>query len=243
MTVEEKDRLLYRAENFFRDIVVINHLKNLKKLTKIKEFNVNPFLINYISIFLTGKEDAESIARALVYPRILGQSITTSFGQNAQTKLISGILEAAGAIVQGTDIEFIDKIDGRKKYCQIKAGPDTLNYDDIETIKGKFKTVKNLARQNNSDLGINDLVVGVLYGTKEQVNKFYQKVNEDYPVFVGEEFWERLTGDKNFYSELIERFGKVAKETDTKDVLEQVIKELAKDVQKEWVDKQLKNNL
>ena len=32
-------------------------------------------------------------------------------------------------------------IDGEKKYCQLKSGPDTINKDDVETIAGHFKSV------------------------------------------------------------------------------------------------------
>jgi hypothetical protein len=39
-----------------------------------------------------------------------------------------------GSVVHGIDIEFIDAIDGRKKYCQLKSGPSTINKDDVVTI-------------------------------------------------------------------------------------------------------------
>ncbi|MEI3611152.1 PmeII family type II restriction endonuclease [Pseudogracilibacillus sp. SO30301A] len=59
------------------------------------------------------------------------------------------------------DIEFIDKLDGRKKYCQIKADPNTINHDDVTTIKNHFNGIRNLARTNNLQIGLNDLIVGV----------------------------------------------------------------------------------
>lgn len=240
MTNVEKKEILKKAEDFFRNTIAINHLRSLEKLKKLKEFNVNPFTVNYLAHFLTGKGDAESIAKALIYPRILGTSITTILGTNFQTKFISEVLGAVGTVISGTDVEFIDQIDGRKKYAQIKAGPDTLNHDDVNTIKNHFRDIKNLARQNGASLGVDDLILGVLYGTPDVINAFYKKVAEDYPVYVGEEFWHRLTGDENFYVELVKCFGKVAKEIDAKDKLEETIKELAKEIQKELLDKELK---
>ena len=63
------------------------------------------------------------MAKALVYPRILGSSLNTSFGQNIQI-FISQLAQVAGCAsgIDGIDIEFIDELDGRKKYCQCKAG-------------------------------------------------------------------------------------------------------------------------
>lgn len=242
MTESEKKRILEKAESFFRDTIAVNHLASLNKARRLKEFNVNPFLVNYLAYFLTGHGDAKSLAKALIYPRILGTSINTILGSNFQTKFISEVLGAVGTVISGTDIEFIDQVDGRKKYAQIKSGPDTINSDDVETIKNHFRDIRNLARQNGVSLNVDDLILGVLYGTKDSISLFYKRINEDYPVIVGEEFWYRLTGDKNFYSELVESFGKVAKEIDAKDTLEEVIDDLAKEIQEQLLDKELKKN-
>ncbi len=242
MNEEQKKKILQKAEYFFRKTIAVNHLKNLRKLSKLEEFNVNPFSVNYLAYFLTGNGNAESMAKALVYPRILGTSFTTSFGSNFQTKFVSEVLGAAGTIVSGTDIEFEDQIDHRKKYCQLKSGPNNINYDDVETIKNKFRAIRNLARQNNSSLSVDDLIVGVLYGTEESLSTFYKKIGEDYPVLVGEGFWFHLTGDRNFYSELVDCFGKIAQETDGKEELESVIKDLSIEIQQKLIDKELKRN-
>lgn len=75
----------------------------------------------YLANFLTGNSSPKSIAKALIYPRILGTSITTSFGTNIQ-KFTNDVLDAFGSTTPGIDIEFIDRIDGHKKYCQMKSG-------------------------------------------------------------------------------------------------------------------------
>ena len=53
---------------------------------------------------------------------------------------ISAIQNAVGSTTSGMDIEFTDQTDGRKKYCQLKAGPNTINADDVETIAGHFQS-------------------------------------------------------------------------------------------------------
>ena len=100
------------------------------------------FLYKYLAKFLTGNDDAESIAKALIYPRILGSSITTSFGMQVQ-KQITTLFPGFGSTTSGIDIEFVDAIDGRKKYCQLKAGPNTINKDDIKTVVDHFKSIRN----------------------------------------------------------------------------------------------------
>lgn len=61
-------------------------------------------------------------------------------------------------------------------------------------------------------LQFDDLIVGVLYGETENLSAFYKAINSHYPVMCGSEFWERLTGDKNFYNRLAKAFGEVVEE-------------------------------
>lgn len=134
MNEEQKLSIIYKGKQYFREIIIPNHLKGLSSL-RLKNFNVNPFLVNYLASFLCGDTEPESIAKALVYPRILGTSINTSFGQNVQI-FISSLAEVVGNAsgIDGIDIEFVDALDGRRKYCQCKAGPQTINKDDVATI-------------------------------------------------------------------------------------------------------------
>jgi len=199
------------------------------KLSDINRFNVNPFLLTYLSNFLEGNHDPKSIAKALIYPRVLGTSINTSFGTNIQ-KFTSTVLSSYGSTTAGIDIEFIDMIDGDKKYCQLKSGPETINKDDVETISGHFKDVINLSKTNGLKLGFNNLVVGVIYGEKEKLNAHYKRITSQYhyDVIVGSDFWHRLTGDADFYTDLIKAIGEVAIKADFKNNLDNVIQELSK---------------
>ena len=144
MDSEQRALILNKAESFFNEVIVPNHIKNLKKLKKLKAFKFNPFVIRYLASFLSGEVTYDSIARALVYPRILGTSIATSFGQNIQ-RFCTEVLSGFGSAISGVDIEFIDQLDGRKKYCQVKSGPETINKDDIETISRHFLGIKGIA--------------------------------------------------------------------------------------------------
>ena len=140
--------------------------------------------------------------------------------------LISSLFEGLGSTTQGIDIEFIDAIDGRKKYCQLKAGPNTINHDDVTTIVNHFKGVRNLARTNNLNVGINDMIVGVVYGDQNELSSHYNRLNENYPVYIGQDFWHRLTGKEDFYLDLIDAIGDVALEVDASQVIEDTIRKL-----------------
>lgn len=208
----QKQAIIRSGKEYFRSVIIPNHLRNLEKLS-LSSFNFNPFLINYLAAFLCGNTEPESLARALVYPRILGTSLNTSFGQNIQVFIsqLQEVVDGASGI-DGIDIEFVDALDGRRKYCQCKAGPQTINKDDIATILGHFKYLMNKSRLDRMGLQFDDLVVGVLYGERVNLSANYKAIDAHYPVLCGTEFWERLTADKNFYYQLAKAFGEVVEE-------------------------------
>ncbi|MBV7269654.1 PmeII family type II restriction endonuclease [Winogradskyella luteola] len=230
MNNAERLALLEKAKQFFRDEIVQAHITTAcTKAGKLSNYNVNPFLFKYLANFLKGNDDPRSIAEALVLPRVLGSSINTSFGMRIQ-KLISELFEGFGSTTPGIDVEFVDLTDGRKKYCQLKSGPNTINHDDVETIFGHFKGTINLARTNNLNIGINDMVVGVIYGEESELSSHYKRISENYPVLTGKLFWHRLTGKEDFYFELIDAVGDVALEVDGTKVLEDTIDSLSKEI-------------
>ena len=171
------------------------------------------------------------MAKALVYPRILGTSVNTSFGQNIQI-FISQLAQVAGCAsgIEGIDIEFIDALDGRKKYCQCKAGPQTINKDDVDTILGHFKRLIGKARLDRITLQMDDMIVGVLYG--ERISANYKTIATTYPVYSGAEFWEHITGDKTFYYQLAKAFGEVVEEDgiDGSALIMKKVEDIAKEI-------------
>lgn len=231
MTFDRKQIILNSAKIFFREKIAQKHINNTKKLKNINEFNINPFLLRYLANFAFGDSSAESMAKALVYPRILGTSIATTFGTQLQF-FCNEVLSSFASTTPGIDIEFVDAIDGRKKYCQVKAGPNTINYDDITTIENHFNAIKNLARTNRvRDFNpLYDCVVGVFYGDREDLSASYKKIANNYQVLCGQEFWHHLTGDENFYNELINAIAEVAEEVNCVQILDTVINKLAQEI-------------
>ncbi len=212
MTEQQKLSIIESGKDYFREIIIPNHLKGLNAL-KLESFTINPFLVNYLAAFLCGNTEPQSLAKALIYPRILGTSINTSFGQNIQV-FISQLAEVAGNAsgIDGIDIEFVDAIDGRKKYCQCKAGPNCINKDDVATILGHFTHLQNKARIDRLDINIGDMIVGVLYGEPDELSGNFKNIDKTCPVYCGSVFWEHLTGDNSFYHRLAKAFGEVVEE-------------------------------
>jgi len=228
MNSAEKNAVLEKAQLWFREKIAQNHISNTEKLANPTEFNINPFLAIYLANFLEGDSSPKSVAKALVYPRVLGQSITTSFGTNIQ-RFSSEVLSSYGSAISGIDLEFTDQTDNQRKYCQLKAGPNTINKDDVESIHGHFGSAIRLARTNGLRVATEDFIVGVIYGCPSELSGHYLRISDQYhhPVFVGSDFWVRLTGDVNFYIDLIAAITHVAETTDCATLLDRVISLLA----------------
>ena len=232
MSPDQKRQILVKAKEFFRDRIALPHKANIEKLDDPEEFNINPFLVHYLAKILCNDTSPNSLAKALIYPRVLSTSITTITGNQMQF-FCNEVLEGFASKISGIDLEFTDSLDKRKKYCQLKLGPNTINKDDIETITGKFADIKNLARTNKAkDLQYGDLVVGVAYGREDELSTHYRKIRDTHniPVFVGKDFWLRLTGQEDFYGELIATFVAVAEDVDSKGLIDGVVKKLAKNL-------------
>jgi hypothetical protein len=96
MSPDQKRQILLKAKDFFRERIALPHKANIEKLGDPAEFNINPFLQFYLAKILCGDTSHESIARALVYPRVLSTSITTTFGTQMQF-FCSEVLEGFGS--------------------------------------------------------------------------------------------------------------------------------------------------
>lgn len=228
--MNEKE-LLEIVTVYFKDKIFENHkINSLKTHSKLKSYKINPILVKYLSKVLDNDFTAIGIAKALYYPRILGTSINTSFGTRIQNMFVELQL-AQGSLIKGMDIEFIDKIDGRKKWCQLKSGPNTINSEDVNPLIKKFSTVTNLARTNAINLNNSDLILGVLYGTEDQLSQHYKKINKLFPVIIGKELWHRLTGFPNFYNKLATNLDEMILNLDTEDFFKKGYIALAKEIE------------
>ena len=80
---------------------------------------------------------------------------------------------------------------------------------------------------------IDDMIVGVLYGTKDDLSTHYKIIDSHYPVYCGAEFWEHLTGDSDFYHRLAKAFGEVVEEDniDGSQLIQSKIDDIAREIE------------
>lgn len=225
-----EEKLLEIITEYFKDKIFENHkISALKTHSKLKSYKINPIIVKYLSKILEDNFTPLGIAKALYYPRILGTSINTSFGTRIQNMFVELNL-AKGSLIKGMDIEFIDKIDNRKKWCQLKSGPNTINSEDVNPLLKKFTTVTNLARTNAMTMNNSDLILGVLYGEEEQLSQHYKKIDSQFPVVIGKEFWHRITGFEQFYTKLVSNLDLMILNLDTEDFFRQGYIALSKEI-------------
>ena len=225
-----ENELLGIVTKYFEEKIFDNHkINSLKNHSKLKSYKINPILVKYLSKVLEDDFTPIGIAKALYLPRVLGTSINTSFGTRIQSMFVELNL-ADGSLIKGMDIEFVDKIDNRKKWCQLKSGPNTINSEDVNPLLKKFSTVANLARTNQINLNNSDLILGVLYGTENQLSQHYKKIDEKHPVIIGVEFWHRITGFPDFYNKLAINLDKMILSLDTEQFFKKGYTALAEEI-------------
>ena len=223
-------RIVEEFESWFTNVFIPHQEVLLEKWKIAENHKMNPYLLAYRSAALSGDKSALGIAEGLITLSWLGQGLSTSFGMQFQTQLTRILQDVYGSTTSGIDVEYPDYFDKRKKFAQIKLGPDTINSDDVETIDNHFKSIKRLAKTNNVSLQVDDLVVGVIYGTHLQLNANYNALkNLNYEVYVGNEFFEHLTGVPDLGTQLIDAAVRSSKNVKVDELLKEAIGILARD--------------
>lgn len=232
MANRTEKELLKEIVEYFETYIFENHINaSLKTHSRLKSYKLNPIVVKYLSKVLEGNYSPEGVAKALFYPRVLGTSINTIFGTNVQKMfVILGLAE--GSRIKGIDIEFIDQIDNKRKWCQLKSGPNTINSEDVNPLLKKFTDNIKLARTNFALNGTsnNDFIVGVLYGEQSELSMHYKIIDAIHPVIIGRDFWHRITGFSNFYDELVTPLHETINNLDTKELITKGCNELAEEI-------------
>lgn len=233
MNNRTEENLLQEIVEYFNIYIFENHISaSLNRNSKLKNYNINPIVVKYLSKVLENDYSPIGVAKALYYPRVLGTSINTSFGTRIQNMFVD-LKIGEGSMIKGMDIEFIDKIDNRRKWCQLKSGPNTINSEDVKPLIKKFTDTINLARTNKAFKNINntDFIVGVLYGEQDELSMHYKLIDKTHPVIIGKDFWHSITGFPNFYEGLVENLQALIENIDTQDLIHKGVEELAKEIE------------
>lgn len=233
MKTKNQEEIIKEIVEYFKTYIFENHITaSINTHSKLKSYNINPIVVKYLSKVLENDYTPIGVAKALYYPRVLGTSINTSFGTRIQSMFVD-LKIAEGSLIKGVDIEFIDKIDNRRKWCQLKSGPNTINSEDVKPLIKKFTGTINLARTNSAFKNINntDFIVGVLYGEQDELSMHYKVIDKTHPVIIGRDFWHRITGFSKFYDGLVENLQMLIENIDTQDFINVGVEELAKEIE------------
>lgn len=225
--------LINKIVTYIKTNILENHISSSLKInSKLKTYKINPIVVKYLSKVLVDDYSPLGVAKALYYPRVLGTSINTSFGTHIQRMFVElGI--ANGSMLDGMDIEFIDKKDKDVlRWCQLKSGPNTINADDVQPLIKKFTDIISRARGNTALKGLSNdnFIVGVLYGEPDELSMHYKKIDKIHPVFIGADFWHRLTGYKDFYFGLVTALHTTIMNLDTENMIEDGCLKLAEEI-------------
>lgn len=108
------------------------------------------------------------------------------------------IPEDENVSVSGKRFDIKKEKDDKKLYIQVKSGPNTMNVGMIASLNDMIKKIEG---KDDKAFGI----LGMTYGTKSQISPQIRDKLENFEnkAFIGKEFWELLSGQNNYYTELI----------------------------------------
>ncbi len=180
------------------------HDKRLESLNKLKLKNLllrkNPYLFR--SKDMTVSAD---LVRSLIDAHLSSQE-ETLFGDFLEglaiyvTEVVYGGQKSAAT---GIDLEF--SVDNARYIVSIKSGPNWGNSSQIARLKENFATAARVIRQGNRTANI-IAVNGCCYGRDNKPDK------GGYFKYCGQDFWELISGDADFYTRIIEPLGHNAKQ-------------------------------
>lgn len=123
------------------------------------------------------------------------------------------------------DVEYYDFIDNKTNWARLRLGPDNMN---SRTAKDFIRDFISLEKSNPK--AENSCVVGVLYGDKDSINASFRSLSDrGIPVYVGPDFWHRITGDPKFYQKLVAEIETILDNV-TDSYLDDVVSNLGKEL-------------
>lgn len=135
-------------------------------------------------------------------------------------------------------IDLIFTRDDKTYIVSIKSGPNWGNSDQINRMKSNFKNARKLLKnkgKNTKIISIN----GCIYGKDNRPHKVDRDREKSYYKYCGQEFWELISGDSEFYQQIVVPIDKEAKKRDEnfRNIYSAKINELTKDFSKNYLTK------
>lgn len=194
----------------------INELRN----TTLEKLLINPFLVKAF-----GFDDHKEVVTFYFYQKIT-RSVVTSWGFT-----VEGLLLCSGA--EKTDVTGFDmQVERNDKFflLQIKSSPNTMSIEQVRQLNTHIKNIKNKIK--------NIPLLGMTYGTREQINGQIQSTLIDYPnsTKIGKELWDFIANEQGYCMKLLDLIDEITKSSHFKfsRELEEKKKLLIKDWEKKF---------
>ncbi len=193
----------------------INELKN----TSLEKLLINPFLVKAF-----GFDDHKEVVSFYFYQKIT-RSVVTSWGFT-----IEGLLLCSGA--EKTDLAGFDmrvKRENKTFQLQIKSSPNTMSIEQIRQLNTHIINIKDKVQ--------NIPILGMTYGTREQISTQIQSTLIDYPksTKIGKELWDFIADEKGYCMKLLDLIDEITKNSHYR--FSQELEEKKQLLIKEWENK------
>lgn len=176
-------------ENFYNSLIAKIDEINIEEVMKSK----NPYLYRAKSM-QTSSEIVDSILQAYV-----SSSEETIFGNCFFEPLAIAASGGSKSSTKGVDFELCDEDTNTRFLVAVKSGTSIFNADSKNKQKENFEEARRTLRTSGSRVHC-EAIIGYAYGTKNATGRGRACIYEE---VAGEEFWEVLTGDKDFYTKII----------------------------------------
>lgn len=172
----------------------INNINTLKLRNVLKR--KNPYLYRAIG-YVTANEIVEELMKAYITSSDEG-----IFGDAFFETVAEQVSDGHKSMTDSVDIE-IHTQDGIKAYA-VKSGPSVFNAQSKARQNQAFEECRKRLSKMRKHF---EAIVGYGYGNKQS-----KKTKYTFKELAGQDFWEDLTGDSDFYLKLIRLMGQKPKE-------------------------------
>lgn len=184
------------------------HKKRVEKLGQLKLMTIlrrkNPYLFKAKNI-LTAQELIQAIVDA--YISSSEEGVFGNWLEGLAIFVNGKVYGGRKSGVPGIDLEF-DKADTRY-IVSIKSGPDWGNDSQVKKMVDNFNTARKVLRTSGSQINV-IAINGCCYGRTTPKNNY--KPKGDYYKYCGQVFWQFISGNEEFYKQIVEPIGYLAKE-------------------------------
>lgn len=199
------ETLIANIVGYFRSDIFEPHLNKLEgEYAALSSYSPNPFVTPYLSKLIDNEYNAYGSASALYLSRVLTTSINTAFGSHIRKILVANSL-AISINSRSNIISFTDRTTNAHTVCLLKSGPNTINSGDKVGIRNKLEAYNTFDNK----------AIGIIYGSVADINAHYVALQSRFELFVGADFWHRITGHPNFYNDLTRELRHLIEEFDT----------------------------